>query len=65
MRRKAFSLINAIFIVCLTTVAKCDKVITTMMIKPLDDCTRYAQSVLAGLHLLGLGYVGVVDVCIR
>ena len=35
-----------------------DKVITTMVISSLDDRTRYAQSVVADLQTLGLGYVG-------
>ena len=37
------------------------KVITTMVIRPLDDPTRCAQSVVADLQLLSLGYVGVGD----
>ena len=40
-------------------------VITTMVIRPLDDRTRYAQSVVVDLQPLGLGYVGVGDWCIR
>ena len=41
------------------------KVVTTMVIRPLDDRTRYAQSVVADLQPLGLGYVGVGDGPIR
>ena len=33
------------------------KVITTMVIRPLDDRTRYVQSMVADLQPLGLGYV--------
>ena len=44
----------------------CDnKVITTMVIRLLDNCTRCAQSVVADLQPLGLGYVGVGDGRIR
>ena len=42
-----------------------DKVITTMVIRPLDDPTRCAQSVDADLQPLHLGYVGVGDGAIR
>ena len=37
------------------------KVINTMVIRPLDDPTRCAQSVVADLQPLGLGYMGVGD----
>ena len=40
-------------------------VITTMVIRPLDDPTRYAQSVVADLQPLGLVYVEVGDGRIR
>ena len=33
------------------------KGITTMVIRPLDDRTQYAQSVVADLQPVGLGYV--------
>ena len=36
-----------------------DKVITTMVTRPLDDCTRFGQSVVADSQPLGLLYVGV------
>ena len=35
--------------------------VTPMVIRPLDDPTRCAQSVVADLQLLGLGYVEVGD----
>ena len=34
-----------------------NKVITTMVIRPLDDLPRCAQSVVADLRPVGLGYV--------
>ena len=36
-----------------------------MVIRPLDDRTRYAQSVVADLQPLGFGYVGIGDGRIR
>ena len=36
-------------------------VITSMVIRPLDDRTRYAQSVVVDLQPLGLGVRGVGD----
>ena len=41
-----------------------NKVVTTMVIRPLDDPTGCAQSVVANLQLLGLAYVGVEDALI-
>ena len=37
------------------------KVVTTMVIMPLDEPTRCAQSVVADLRPFGLGYVEVWD----
>ena len=38
---------------------KVNKVITTIVIRPLDDPTRWAQSVFADLRSLCLGYAGI------
>ena len=42
-----------------------NKLIAPMVIRPIDDRTRYAQSVVADLRPLGLRYVGVGDGRIR
>ena len=42
-----------------------NKVITTMVIRPLDDPTTCAQSVVADLQPVRLEYVGVWDGLIR
>ena len=48
-----------------SVLVKSYKVITTMVIRPPDNRTRYAQSVVADLQPLGLGYVGAGDGRIR
>ena len=50
---------------CYSTVIIMNKVITTMVIRLIDDPTRCAQSVVADLQPLGLGYAGVGDGRIR
>ena len=42
-----------------------NKVITAMVIRPLDDLARYAQSVVADLQPFGLEFMGVWDGRIR
>ena len=46
-------------------IAQTNKVITTMVIRPLNDPKRCAQSMVADLRPLGFGCVGVWDWLIR
>ena len=54
-----FTLVFGDFVTAANAISYTNKVITTIVIRPLDDPTRRAQSVIADLQPRNLEYVGV------